>query len=365
MSYSRWIAGWTRHCHQHRNRPSSPTQPGRTINVLVRCPACTPSQLVWAHTGDGTCSAAPPVTGSDRPDTDPVRTPGAAARVHVASAPVSSGEQAEAGVCRFVSARTQLRRGWPVPGSDTGLRPPRGPTKSWTTSGTRSARRSATQPSTPTRPGRPARSRSASIEALPDQTRRVRAVVRDHGGWLPERAEARHRRRGIFLMSQFMDEVAVRPDVAEGGTEVVLARPRYPTAQRTTDRKRWISTRCKLRLRRSPVSGWPRPALPARPSGRGRGCRACADVCEVAQPLPNSRSAAWWARSGSSKPQLPRWPDSRMQVRPVGRCTCPHMRAIATCSSTLTLWISRRSSVLLVSRMMASQMSSAGGSSWT
>jgi two-component sensor histidine kinase len=59
-----------------------------------------------------------------------------------------------------------------------------------------------------------------SIHTVADQSRRVRAVVRDHGRWqLP--ASTRHRGHGLMFVAELMENLVVRP-VGGNGTEVEL-----------------------------------------------------------------------------------------------------------------------------------------------
>lgn len=167
------------------------------------------------------------MTRGDRAGSDPAWSPGAAAGVHASSPP----EQAASTVSRFVLAadpaapglaRARIREwlgpvGWPEEERDD------------IEYAVSEAVSNAAEHAYP--PGQRGEVMvDASIETLPDGSRRVRVVVRDQGRWRPERAEAQYRRRGIFLMSAFVDEVAVRRDLPGGGTEVILTAHAVPAA---------------------------------------------------------------------------------------------------------------------------------------
>ena len=80
-------------------------------------------------------------------------------------------------------------------------------------------------------------------------------------------------------------------------------------------------------------------------------------VCSAARRLQSSpeprrlRASSTW--SGDTKPQEAAWPTSRVQVRPVGRCTWPQPPAAAASSLTEALWRSWRSSSGAVGTFMA------------
>jgi anti-sigma regulatory factor (Ser/Thr protein kinase) len=71
---------------------------------------------------------------------------------------------------------------------------------------------------------------TAVVETQLDGSRRVRALVSDHGRWRPVPVAHEDRRRGIAMMSVLMDEVSVRPGDGDAGrgTEVMLLSPEVP-----------------------------------------------------------------------------------------------------------------------------------------